>query len=229
MRVLDVGCGTAHILQALARGQSRLLFIGLDVSTPMLDIAWNDTADFPNIELVKGDGDRLPFAACSLDVVITRLANYSPQEAYRVLRTQGVFVEYGLGPKADKEIREFFPKRLEKENFYFPKSLKTWKQEAGKAALDAGFTVSSLEDYIEDDYYENDEELMNLIEMVPLVKDFDRKKDRKTIRGLGEKYSSDKGVRITWHYYILIARKTLELNGRHPEATERLRDTDEME
>jgi SAM-dependent methyltransferase len=206
MRVLDVGCGTAHILQALARGQSRFLFIGLDVSVPMLDLARENTAVFPNIGLVRGDGHRLSFAACSLDVVVTRLANYSPQEAYRVLRTQGIFVEYGLGPKADKEIEEFFPKRLEKENCYFPKSLKTWKQEACEAALDSGFTVSSIEDYIEDNYYENDDELMNLIEMVPLVKDFDREKDRKTIRGLRQKYS-DKGVRITWRYYILIASK----------------------
>jgi len=46
---------------------------------------------------------------------------------------------------------------------------------------------------------------MDLIEMVPLVRKFDRKKDREKIKELAEKYGSKKGVKITWHYYVLMA------------------------
>jgi hypothetical protein len=43
--------------------------------------------------------------------------------------------------------------------------------------------------------------------MVPLVRDFDRNRDREKTRELAEKYGSERGIRIIWHYYILMARK----------------------
>jgi len=43
--------------------------------------------------------------------------------------------------------------------------------------------------------------------MVPLVRDFDRTKDEKKINELVQKYGSSCGVKLTWHYYILTARK----------------------
>lgn len=61
---------------------------------------------------------------------------------------------------------------------------------------------------LENDYYEDENELMNLIEMVPLVKEFDRIKDRRTVRELTENYEESKGIRISWHYYVVVARKT---------------------
>lgn len=208
MKVLDIGCGTAHIIQELATSSRSSLFIGLDISTAMLKIANDNATNLHNIGLVEGDGYRLPFRDCSFDIVITRLANYSPKEAYRVLRKQGIFFECSLGPEADREIKEFFPERIERENFFFPRNLKKWKQEVCEDALEAGFTVSSVEDYKEDEYYEDEDELMDLIEMVPLVKNLDRQKDREKIRELAEKYGNEEGVKITWHYYIMMARKS---------------------
>jgi ubiquinone/menaquinone biosynthesis C-methylase UbiE len=206
-QVLDIGCGTAHIIQELARCRSASLLVGLDVSAAMLSAARDNTAVLHNVGLVEADGHRLPFPDCSFDAGITRLASYSPREAYRVLRTRGTLLECGLGPKADREIKEFFPERIETENFCIPQNRKTWMQEACHDVIDAGFTVSSIKDYEEADYYEDDEAVMNLIDMVPLVKDFDRERDRTTISELAAKYRSHEGVKITWHYYIMIARK----------------------
>lgn len=208
MKLLDIGCGTAHIIQELATSKGRPLLVGLDVSPAMLKIADIHTAKFSNIGLVEGDGFKLPFPGCIFDIVITKLADYSPQEAYRVLRKNGYFFEYSLGPEADKEIKEFFPKRITKENFFFPRNLKEWKQEVCEHIREAGFAVSSVEDFKEDNYYDNEDELMDLIEMVPLVKDFDRETDRKKIKQLVEQYENEEGVKITWHYYIMIARKS---------------------
>lgn len=85
--------------------------------------------------------------------------------------------------------------------------MKKWKQEVCGDALEAGFVVSSIEDFKEYEHYENEGELMDLIEMVPLVKNFDREKDGEKISELVEKYGDEEGVKITWHYYIMIARK----------------------
>jgi ubiquinone/menaquinone biosynthesis C-methylase UbiE len=173
----------------------------------MLSIAHNATKDFNNIELVEADGQILPFNNNSFNIVLNKLASYSIEEVYRVLKRNGYFFEYGLGPEADREIKEFFQERIEKENFFSSQNMKEWKQEVIKEVVDAGLVVSGIEVFKEYSIYENDVELMDLIEMVPLVRDFDRQKDRKRIRELAEKYGDEEGVKITWHYYVLMARK----------------------
>lgn len=208
MKLLDIGCGTAHIIQELATAQGGSTYVGLDASLYMLKTANANTRGLKNVMFIHGDGLELPFPNDFFDLVITRLAPYSAREAYRVLRKRGYFFEYSLGPEASKEIKEFFPKRIEKENFFFPRSLKAWKQEVCEDISRAGFTISNIQDYKEEDYYESEQELMDLIEMVPLVRRFDRKKDRDKIKALAEEYGSDGNVKITWHYYILIARKS---------------------
>jgi ubiquinone/menaquinone biosynthesis C-methylase UbiE len=186
MRLLDIGCGTAQIIEKLAIRHRKAVFVGLDVSPAMLRIAKSNTEGLPNVVLVEGDGLRLPFPSGSFNVVITRLAEYSPEEAYRVLRKEGFFFEYDLGPEANKEIAEFFQDRIEEENFFSPSNFREWKQEVCEKVVDAGFLVESIEDYKEKEYYKNVEELMNLIEMVPLVKNFSRERDKETVEALGK-------------------------------------------
>ncbi len=207
MNLLDIGCGTAHIISELASCCKTAIFIGLDISPAMLKVANVNAMESRNVVLVESDGLKLPFPDCTFDIVITRLAEYSPQEAYRVLSKKGYFFEYGLGLEADKEILEFFPERIEKENFFFPKNLTKWKQEVCEEYKDTSFVINSIEDYKEKEYYKNEDELMDLIEMVPLVKNFDREKDRKKISQLAEKYREKKGIKITWHYCIIQARR----------------------
>jgi len=207
MRLLDIGCGTGHIIQELSRYYKSAIFVGLDISPAMLKIATANTKEFPNVILIEGDGLKLPFPDGSFDIVITRLAEYSPKEVYRVLKSGGYFFEYGVGPEADKEIVEFFPDRIEKENFFFPRRLEEWKAEVCEDIKNVGLVVVDIEEHKENDYYQNEEEIMNLIEMVPLVKNFDREKDKRVIDKLVEKYKEKKGIKITWHYYILEARR----------------------
>jgi SAM-dependent methyltransferase len=208
MKILDIGCGTAHIIQEIATTRKTSEHVGLDVSKAMLKLAKENCEISHNIELVVGDGMILPFPDKIFDVVITRLAEYSPQEAYRVLKKGGVFFECSLGPQADKEILEFFPERIEMENFFFPKNLNEWKREVAEPIEKSGFIMSEVQDYKENDYYSNEDELMDLIEMVPLVKNFDRNQDRMLVKKLAEKYGEKEGIRITWHYYILVATRS---------------------
>lgn len=207
MKLLDIGCGTAHIIQELSTAQRNSNYVGLDVSSHMLKTANENTRGLKNVILVQGNGFELPFPNNVFDILITRLTDYSPQEAYRVLRKGGCFFEYSLGPQADREIKEFFPERIEERSFFFPRNIKAWKQEVCEDISREGFIVSNIKDYKEEDHYRNEQEIMDLIEMVPLVRDFDRRRDEKTIKKLASKYRDEEGVRITWHYYIMVARK----------------------
>lgn len=206
-KLLDIGCGTGHIIQTLALNQKSVFFVGFDISSGMLRVAQGNTQDVSNVILVEGDGLKLPFSECSFDTVITRLAEYSPQEGYRILKKGGHFLEYGLGPEADKEIAEFFKDRIEQENFCLPKNLKEWKKEVCENIKDTGLVIDSIEDYKVAEYYQNEEELLDIIEMVPLVKDFDREIDRVIVENLAKKYRDDSGIKTTWHYYVLEARR----------------------
>jgi len=206
--LLDIGCGTAHVIQELAANRNGSELIGLDVSKAMLKISKENCGRFNNVGLIMGDGLNLPFADHAFGIIVTRLSEYSLQEAHRVLKKGGIFLEYGLGPEADKEILEFFPERIEMDNFFLPKDLKTWKQEVSEPIEKSGFIILDVQDYKEKDFYQSEDELMDLIEMVPLVKDFDRNKDRMLVKRLAEKYKDMNGrIGITWHYVIIMATR----------------------
>ena len=205
--LLDIGCGTAHIIRRLAIQHKRVFFVGLDISPAMLAIARQKTRELPHTVLVEGDGLMLPFADCSFDTGIARLAEYSPAEAYRILKPKGYFFEYGLGPEADKEIVDIFQERIDKENFFFPHNPEKWQEEVCRDIKAAGFDIENINEYRENDYYQNKEDLMDLIEMVPLVKNFDRIKDSRIIDDLAARYMATEGIKITWHYYVLCARR----------------------
>ena len=78
---------------------------------------------------------------------------------------------------------------------------------------DAGFAVINVEDYREIGHHQSEEELMNLVEMVPLVGNFDSEKDRGRMEALSEKYRDQRGIKTTWHYFILKARKQSKRAG----------------
>lgn len=206
MTLLDIGCGTGHIIQELA-GYTHAFLVGMDISPQMIEVARAHTKSVHNIHLVQGDGLNLPFCASTFNVVITRLADYSVYEVYRILKKGGHFLEYGLGPCANEEIVEFFQDRIDEEAFFFPQSIDRWKEEVCQPIEEAGFTVKSIKDYYEKEYYTNEEDLMDLIEMVPLVVDFDREKDRNRISELVRKYRRKRGIEITWHYCIIDAQR----------------------
>jgi hypothetical protein len=65
--------------------------------------------------------------------------------------------------------------------------------------------VESIDDYKEIEYYQSVEELMGLIEMVPLVKNFDREKDKETVEALAKRYLSKRGYP---NYVALLCART---------------------
>jgi ubiquinone/menaquinone biosynthesis C-methylase UbiE len=66
--VLDVGCGTGQLTLRLADHFPNAAITGVDYSIGMLNEALTRVG--PNANLLRADGQRLPFAAGSMDVVV---------------------------------------------------------------------------------------------------------------------------------------------------------------
>lgn len=205
--VLDVGCGTAHIIGELVKRTNNVFYVGLDISSAMAKIAGGNSKGIMEIGIMRGDGLNLPFKDESFQVVMNRLADFSLNEVYRVLKSGGAFFRFGLGPEGSNEILSIFPDRYDEGGFFFPKNPRRWKKDVVKEMQASGFSEIRLNDYKGKSYYLNVESLMDLIEMVPLVKDFDRRKDRDKLRRFSKKCKTKRGIPITDHFYILDGTK----------------------
>ncbi|MEO6914196.1 MAG: methyltransferase domain-containing protein [Candidatus Baltobacteraceae bacterium] len=90
--VLDIGTGSGDIPLALVRDFERtgrdLRVTCLDSSAQMLDIARRRTAGHAALSFVLANGEALPFADDSFDVVMCNLAlhHFDPEPAVRLLR-----------------------------------------------------------------------------------------------------------------------------------------------
>jgi SAM-dependent methyltransferase len=126
--VLDLGCNNGWGTRVMSGTAARV--VGVDVSDVSLDAARRDNAA-PNIEYLKVDGKRLPFADGEFDVlascqVIEHVDDYAPYlgEIVRVLKADGVAVfttpnarirlDPGMKPWFPFHVREFSGAELER-------------------------------------------------------------------------------------------------------------------
>jgi ubiquinone/menaquinone biosynthesis C-methylase UbiE len=91
--LLDVGTGSADIPARIAswarRNHLAAQLIGLDPEPVTLRAAVNQTRDYPEIALVRGDGRTLPFASDSVDFVLSSqmLHHFSEDDIINLLRS----------------------------------------------------------------------------------------------------------------------------------------------
>jgi ubiquinone/menaquinone biosynthesis C-methylase UbiE len=83
--VLDLACGSGHLLQLLARrSESELRLFGVDFSAAELAVAREALGD--GATLCQARAQRLPFAADSFDYVLSHMALMLMDDAEQVLR-----------------------------------------------------------------------------------------------------------------------------------------------
>jgi ubiquinone/menaquinone biosynthesis C-methylase UbiE len=116
-RVLEVGCGTGHWLQAV--GEVGVRAVGIDVSSKMLSLAQAAVA-MPL--LARAQAEALPFRSDSVDrlLCINALHHFTDRvaffvEARRVLRPGGTLMTVGLDPHTGLDqwwVYDYFPEAL---------------------------------------------------------------------------------------------------------------------
>ncbi len=178
--LVDIGCGTGHILGRVAeRAQVRpRRMVGIDPSAAMLAIAHAGIPASAGVDWVRGDAASLPLEAGSVEIALSRLAEYSPHELARVLVVGGHFIEYGLGPVDSAEIAVAFGDRYTCE--YVPDDVRGWFDRREAALREAGLATLRLE-VIEGIDYLTRTQLIETIEMVPLVEPFSARADREVL------------------------------------------------
>lgn len=115
--ILDVATGTADLAMALMKLKPQKI-IGLDLSNNMLEIGrqkvkaknWHHT-----IELVKGDGENLPFESDTFDAVtvafgVRNFENLEPglREIHRVLKPGGQFIILEFSKVKSFPLKQFY-------------------------------------------------------------------------------------------------------------------------
>ncbi|MCL5290188.1 MAG: DVU_1556 family methyltransferase [Bacillota bacterium] len=113
--VLDLGCGTGATVEHLAAKYS-LNAVGIDPSDRLLDIGGKRRPDLP---LIQGRGESLPFLPGELDGILAEcafsvMADLNPvlQECCRVLKNEGWLVVsdiYARNPEAVGYLRSLSP------------------------------------------------------------------------------------------------------------------------
>jgi len=108
---LDAGAGTGHGAHALIRRYPKALVIALDIAPRMLQASARRQSWLRRFAPVCADAQRLPFAAGSIDLILSNLMLQwcEPDAAFaefrRVLAPQGLLSFSTLGPDTLRELR----------------------------------------------------------------------------------------------------------------------------
>jgi ubiquinone/menaquinone biosynthesis C-methylase UbiE len=122
VKLLDIGCGNGRFLRQMVEAFPRLPATGLDLSPAYCAEARARLAPWPQVEIVAGAAEALPFEAASLDAVTCvylfhelppRVRREVAREIARVLKPGGVLVladslQSGDAPDLDRML-EYFP------------------------------------------------------------------------------------------------------------------------
>ena len=118
--IVDLGCGTGALFDAIARKYPRATLVGLDIARGMLERArerdawWRRAFAMPAARLVCGDAEQLPLGRATAGLVVSNLALQwcDPRtffaESARVLSTGGLLLFSTFGPDTLKELRASF-------------------------------------------------------------------------------------------------------------------------
>ncbi|KYK37581.1 MAG: class I SAM-dependent methyltransferase [Theionarchaea archaeon] len=204
-RLLDLCCGAGNFLQSLSGTIPHGVTAGIDISSAMVQRARKNTYSLINTIIVQGNITHLPFSSSAFNIVTCRMGPDVITEVYRVLKPEGWFIHMGAGYHYNPEIEAVFSERYT-FNPYESLDESTWKETILKDAVKAGFHAA-ISDFTRFVYY-TPEGLTKYLEMIPVVKEFESKKDQPYIKEIAQKYRTSKGIKITRQYFILKAKKS---------------------
>jgi ubiquinone/menaquinone biosynthesis C-methylase UbiE len=162
-RILDFGCGSGHFLidlhRILKRKKLKPVLFGLDIAQTMLDqcLISFQRNKIAGIELILGNGIKIPVEDEYFDVVYTSLSLHHWEnptrilsEIKRVIRFEGRFILFDFQRNASKiwfNFLTFITKRI------VPKALRAANEPLG--SLESSYTVDEIKKYILESSWKN--------------------------------------------------------------------------
>ncbi|MGQ3684505.1 MAG: methyltransferase domain-containing protein [Candidatus Loosdrechtia sp.] len=146
--LLDVGCGTGTLLEAISQKYPSAKLVGTDISREMLRIAYRK--QFKKCSLVESNSRQLPFHSESFDMVVScnafhyfRMPEECLSEIARVLKPQGrIVITDWCDDYIACRICDIFLRIFNRAHF------KTYGLDACRRMLrDAGYTNIEAEKY----------------------------------------------------------------------------------
>lgn len=203
-KALDIGCADGKFTLSVAPFFQKIY--GIDTSKVNLDFAKSHSSDerSKNVEYSLQDASNTSFEDSFFDVAYCRRGPSYYTEYYRVLKTNGYYLEIGIGERDTVELKKIFGRG---QNYG------KWgvsKLDSNVKELQAlGFKVIFAENFHYFEYYPSYEDMDLFLQGVPIFEDFDSEKDKVTLQKYVEKFSTDKGIQLSRHRLVMVMQKSI--------------------
>ncbi|WP_328914477.1 MULTISPECIES: class I SAM-dependent methyltransferase [unclassified Streptomyces] len=201
-RLLDVGCADGRNLLALADRFAQVR--GIDMSPEMLAAARRNQreAGLDHVVFEVGDAAATRLPDGSVDVVSSRRGPLCPAEFHRVLGERGAVVHLGIGEQDARALKETFGRGQNYGRWHTVPPA----QEGQVRLEEAGFCVEHRA-FRFDEHFHSADDLRGFLRKVPIFEDFDPVADKERFDAYVERATSERGVHLARHWFVLVARK----------------------
>ena len=199
---LDIGCADGKFTLSVAPYFRKVY--GIDTSKVNLDIAKSHNVDerSKNVEYSLQDASHTSFENSFFDIAYCRRGPTFYKEYHRILKTNGYYLEIGIGEMDTVELKKIFGRGQG-----YGKWDKSTLDENLKELRGLGFKVVFAENFHYFEYYSSYEEFDLFLQNVPIFEDFDSEKDRVLLQKYVERFSTAKGIMLSRHRLVMVVQK----------------------
>jgi len=200
---LDVGCADGKFTLSAAPYFQKVY--GIDISKQNLNIAKSHEDDerSKNVEYSFQDASHTSFKDSFFDIAYCRRGPTFYDECSRIIKTGGYYLEIGIGEMDTVELKKIFGRGQS-----YGKWDKSKLEEKSKNLQSFGFKVVFAENFHYFEYYPSVENFDLFLQGVPIFEDYDSEKDKDLLQAYVQKFSSEKGIKLSRHRVVILAKKT---------------------
>ena len=199
---LDSGCADGVFTLSIAPHFQKI--VAVDNSQGMLLAAkrYQLKSKVKNVEFVRRNIYKTDFPAGSFDVVYNRRGPDNFPLFYKILKHGGHYISVDIGEKDAQAIKEVFGRG---QNFgewnksYLEKEIATLEK--------LGFEIIYSGDFFCSEYYLSRADLNLFLQGVPIFEDYDFEKDKRLFDEYVRKFKKEKGIELSRHRLVVVARK----------------------
>jgi SAM-dependent methyltransferase len=199
--MLDLGTGGGELLSLLQPFPPSVS--ATEGYAPNLAVARNRLEPLGVTVVAVGDNNRLPFPDARFDLIIDRHESYDPEEIFRVLRPEGMFITQQVGGQSDVELNEWLDIPLEVP-------WEDWSLEIAAAGLEAAALdiCERQETSVRTRFYDVGAVIFYLRAIPWQFPGFSIERHRKHLEVIHERIMASGYVEVTSRFFLMRARKS---------------------